>query len=292
VVSVITVNYNGLRYTVNFLNSFREHVLSTEYEMIVIDNGSLQNEADIIFNQFNWVKVIRSEYNLGFAGGNNIGISHATGDYLLFINNDIIISSDFISPLINRFLSNKKIGVVSPKIVNSDRGLCYGGCEPLGRYLIKINYINNKNDPRTNNPSETPLAHGAALMVKKKVITNVGKWPEDYFLYSEEVDWCLQIRKAGYTIWYEPQSVVSHIGSQTTGKDSPLKNYYNTRNRFLLYRRNLKGLTKVVSILYELAIAVPQRCINLVFSKKYALILPNFYGVIDALCNKFGKRRY
>lgn len=291
-VSVITVNYNGLKDTMNFLNSFHTYILSTDYEMIVVDNGSTINEAEIISKHFGWVKTVRSEKNLGFAGGNNLGIKEAAGDYLLFINNDIIISSDFLLPLTSRLFSDEKAGIVSPKIIYDDGRLCYGGCEPLGKYLIKIKYINNENDPRINIQSETPLAHGAAMMVKRKVTETVGIWPENYFLYSEEVDWCLDIKKAGYTIWYEPASVVCHIGSQSTGKNSPLRYYYNTRNRFLLYKRNLKGITRLVSTLYELAIAVPQRCINLAFNKKFSMISPVLLGVIDAMSDKFGKRRY
>ncbi len=291
-VSIITVNYNGLEDTRDFLTSLKQNIGNTDYEMIVVDNGSTQDEAKILQNEFEWIKAIRSEKNLGFAGGNNIGIDNAKGDFLLFINNDIIVSSNFITPLINRLSSDKKIGIVSPKIVFSDNRLCYGGCKPLGKYLIKINYITDNLNPQVNIATETSLAHGAAMMIKKEIIEKVGKWQENYFLYSEEVDYCLTIKRSGYTVWYEPQSVICHIGSQSTGKDSPLKYYYNTRNRFLLYKRNLKGMAKIISTLYELAIAVPQRCINLALSKKYSLLKPVLLGTADAIANKFGKRRY
>jgi GT2 family glycosyltransferase len=291
-VSIITVNYNGLKDTRNFLASLKQNIDNADYEMIVVDNGSVQNEAIILQDEFEWAKVIRSEENLGFAGGNNIGIDNANGNFLLFINNDIIISSEFLTSLINRLSSDEKIGIVSPKIVYSDNRLCYGGCQPLGKYLIKINYITDNRNPQTNLATETSLAHGAAMITKREVIEKVGKWPENYFLYSEEVDYCLTIKRDGYTIWYEPESIVCHIGSQSTGKDSPLKYYYNTRNRFLLYKRNLKGITKIISTLYELAIAVPQRCINLALSKKYSLLKPVLLGTMDAIANRFGRRRY
>lgn len=291
-VSVITVNYNGLNDTRNFLSSFRQNVRSADYEMIVVDNGSRTDEAQILSEEFDWIKTIRSEVNLGFAGGNNLGIKASEGAFLLFINNDIIVSSDFLQLLVSRLTSDSMIGVVSPKIVYSDGSLCYGGCKPLGKYLIKIKYITDNSDPQVNIASETPLAHGAAMMVRREAIENAGDWPEAYFLYSEEIDWCLAISRLGHKIWYEPESVVCHIGSQSIGKDSPIKYYYNTRNRFLLYKRNLKGITRLLSTLFELTIAVPQRCINLVTDKKYSFLKPVISGVVDALTNRFGKRRY
>lgn len=291
-ISIITVNYNGLEDTRNFLSSLRNNVSFADYEMIVVDNGSRQNEAELLSSEFDWIKAIRSENNMGFAGGNNLGIDNATGDIFLFINNDIIISSDFIAPLVNRLSSDNRIGVVSPKIIYSNGPLCYGGCKLLGRYLIRINYITDNSDPQTNVSAETALAHGAAMMIRKEITEKVGKWPEAYFLYSEEVDYCLAIKRKGYTIWYEPKAIVCHIGSQTTGKISPLKYYYNTRNRFLLYKRNLKGATRILSILFELAIAVPQRCINLVVNKKAKFLKPVITGVLDAMLNRFGRRRY
>lgn len=291
-VSVITVNYNGIADTRIFLDSFRKWVVNTDYEMIVVDNASTDNEAEILSQEYDWIRTIRSDTNLGFAGGNNLGIDVAAGDLLLFINNDIIIGSDFLSPLVDRLQKEEKTGVVSPRIVYPDQSLYYGGCKSINKYLTRIKYITGKDTTESGTATETALAHGACMMVKRDVIDKAGKWPEMYFLYSEELDWCLSIKDYGYKIWYEPQSLVCHTGSRSTGADSPLKYYYNTRNRFLLYKRHLIGQIWMEAFLYELGIAVPKRCITLVLSKKRKLIVPVLYGVIDALSNKFGKRRY
>ncbi|MFR5661018.1 MAG: glycosyltransferase family 2 protein, partial [Butyricimonas faecihominis] len=98
----------------------------------------------------------------------------------------------------------------------------------------------------------------AAMMVKREVIEQVGSMPEIYFLYYEEMDWCTQMSKRGYQLWYEPRCTIFHKESRSTGKDSPLKTYYLTRNRLLYAWRNRQGRTLYISILYQLFMANPK----------------------------------
>ena len=108
-ISIITVNYNGIVDTRNLLNSLCINIVDIEYEMVVVDNGSKENEAELLQQEFFQIKAIRSDVNLGFSGGNNLGVKYSKGDYLLFLNNDLIITSDFITPLLDIFSQKEKV---------------------------------------------------------------------------------------------------------------------------------------------------------------------------------------
>lgn len=289
-ISIITVNYNGLVNTRNLLVSIRNSIIDIDYEVIVVDNASKVNEADILQDEFPWVKTVKSDLNLGFSGGNNLGVKKSKGDILLFLNNDLIVSPDFLQPLIKVFSNIESVGIVSPKILNIDNTLCYGGSEPLGKYLLRIHYISGDIENALPTSQEVSLAHGAALMIDKKVLECIGGWPEIYFLYSEEVDLSINVRKLGYSIWYEPRSVVYHLGSQSTGKESPLVYYYNTRNRFLLYKRNLEGVTQLVSILYQVILNV-YHIFLLLISRKLSLAKAIYSGTKDFFLRNFFSKK-
>lgn len=290
-ISIITVNYNGFVDTKNLLNSLYDNIAENEYEVIVVDNASKENEAELLKREFSWIKAIRSDVNLGFSGGNNLGVKYSKGDYLLFLNNDLIITSDFITPLLGIFSQREKVGIVSPQILNMDGSLCYGGCEPIGRFLLRIHYLSGDPENGLPIPQEVSLAHGAALMIKRDILNSVGGWPDIYFLYSEEIDLSLHVNKKGYSIWYEPGSVVYHLGSQSTGKGSPLIYYYNTRNRLLLYKRNLKGIIRLLSIMYQLFVINSILSVKLILRRETALFKAVCVGSMDFLQGKFYQKK-
>ena len=209
--SIITINYNGLNDTCALIDSipFNDHM-----EVIVIDNGSAENEASILQERYPNIKVIRSDKNLGFAGGNNLGIKTAKGKYLFLINNDTVFKEFNPKVLIQRLESSPKIGMVCPKIrfAWGNNPIQYAGYTPLSPITIRNQAIGFGEEDRGqyNTPHPTPYAHGAAMMLKRKVIDKVGNMPECYFLYYEELDWSMMITHAGYEIWYEPASTIYH----------------------------------------------------------------------------------
>lgn len=229
-------------------------------EVIVVDNASLKDEATEIENKYPHIKVIRSDKNLGFAGGNNLGIRAAHGKYIFFLNNDTILkpqTSDF-RHLIDRLESSQKIGVVCPKIrfAWGDHPIQFTGYTPLSKITVRNKAIGfgEKDQGQYDSPHPTPYAHGAAMLIKREVIDKVGFMPECYFLYYEELDWSMMMTRAGYEIWYEPACTIYHKESQATGPNSPLRTYYITRNRLLLVKRNWNGLTKYFSYCYLIGI--------------------------------------
>ena len=255
--SIITINYNGLKDTCELIDTLPLH--DETIEVIVVDNASTQDEATEIEKRYQQVKVIKSDKNLGFAGGNNLGIQTAHGKYLFFINNDAILPQpSALSLLINRLASSDQIGMVCPKIKFSwgDHRIQYASYTPLSKITLRNKSIGfgEEDNGQYNIAHPTPYAHGAAMMVKKEVIEKVGMMPECYFLYYEELDWSMMIRRNGYEIWYEPTCTIFHKESQTTGQQSPLKTYYITRNRLLFAQRNITGIERFITYIYLIGI--------------------------------------
>ena len=253
--SIITVNYNGYKDTCELIDSI---TFTDDMEVIVVDNGSIENEASLISRRYPFVKTIRSDNNLGFAGGNNIGMKAAKGKYLFLVNNDTYFKDFNIKPLTDRLESSPKIGMVCPKIrfAWGDNPIQFAGYTPLSKVSVRNKAIGygeeDKGQFETAHP--TPYAHGAAMLIKREALENVGLMPECYFLYYEELDWSMMFTRAGYNIWYEPACTIYHKESQSTGQNSSLRNYYITRNRLLLIKRNWNYFSKYLSYIYIIGI--------------------------------------
>lgn len=284
-ISIITVNYNGFNDTCELIDTLPLN--DDSLEVIVIDNASEKNEALLIEARYPNVKAIRSNTNLGFAGGNNLGINAATGKYLFFINNDTIIKDFNINVLINRLESSSKIGMVCPKIrfAWEDNPIQFAGYTKLSRITLRNKAIGfgEKDMGQHNTPHPTPYAHGAAMLVKREALEKVGKMPECYFLYYEEYDWSIMFRRAGYEIWYEPLFTIYHKESKSTGQNSPLKTYYITRNRLLLARRNEKTYIKYIIYCYLIGIVSLRDILKYSISGNFRLVAATTKGIINFL---------
>lgn len=282
--SIITVNYNGIKDTGKMIASVQSY-LSVPHEIIVVDNGSERNESLLLQEQYPFIKTIRSEKNLGFAGGNNLGYSISSGFYLFFLNNDTVLKDNSFHYLIKAMQTNLEIGGVSPKILFNDAcgHIQFAGYTPLSKITLRNRTIglDEPDNGQYDTLSRTPYLHGAAMLVKREVIEKVGLMPECYFLYYEELDWSTQIRKAGYELVYEPQARIYHNESSSTGKDSPLKIYYLTRNRLLFARRNRTGINRKLSIAYQVLIACPKSVFNFLIQLKISLAKACIRGCID-----------
>ncbi|OKZ17362.1 MAG: glycosyl transferase [Butyricimonas synergistica] len=240
-ISIITINYNGLEETCQLIESLQQYPQDCSYELIVVDNGSIQNEALLLQKKYPEVHVIRSEQN---------------------INNDTLVTANDLKYLYERLYSSPVIGAVSPKIKFAfpPQHIQFAGFTPLSKYTLRNRTIgyNETDEGQFDIPQETSYLHGAAMMIKREVIEQVGRMPEIYFLYYEEMDWCTQMSRQGYQLWYEPRCTIFHKESRSTGQDSPLKTYYLTRNRLLYAWRNRQGRTLYISILYQLLMANPK----------------------------------
>lgn len=294
-ISIITINYNGLDDTCALIETipFNENM-----EVIVVDNASKNQEADIIAKRFPQVKVLKSKRNLGFAGGNNLGIQAAQGKYLFLINNDTIIKNFNVQALIDRMESSPNIGIVCPKIrfAWANNPIQFAGYSKLSTITVR-NYaigFNEEDQGQYDTAHPTPYAHGAAMLIRRDAIDKVGLIPECYFLYYEELDWSMKFTRAGYHIWYEPACTIYHKESQSTGQNSPLRTYFLTRNRLLLVRRNPKEFNRPLAYIYLISIVALRDILKYTFMGRFDLLKSIFralghfilYALPKAACNQ------
>ena len=264
-VSVISINYNQALVTCAMVASL-QRATYPNLEIIVVDNASPTDDPAIIAERFPQVKFLRSAKNLGFAGGNNLGIAQATGEYLLFLNNDTEVAPDFLEPLVHLFEQNPQAGIASPKIIyfGTNNLIQYAGSHGINTWTGRSITIGNlePDHGQHNHSRPTQLADGAAMLVPRRVIDAVGNMPELYFLYYEELDWCEIIKRAGYSCHYVAESTVYHKESTSVGKASVLKTYYMNRNRLLFIRRNFSGWSRWSSALVFVAAALPKKALQ------------------------------
>jgi len=289
--SIITVNYNGLNDTCALIDSI---TFNEDMEVIVVDNGSNENEASVLQERYPKIIVIRSDKNLGFAGGNNLGIKAAKGRYLYLINNDTFFKDFNPQVLIQRLESTSEIGMVCPKIrfAWGNNPIQFAGYTPISPITIRNRAIGygEEDKGQYDTPYQTPYAHGAAMMLKREVIDKVGLMPECFFLYYEELDWSMMITRAGYEIWYEPASTIYHKESQSTGQNSPLRTYYITRNRLLLVKRNFTGIKKYLAYTYLQMIVATRDIIKYLIKGRMDLLKATTNGLRDFNNNQFSAR--
>ena len=276
-VSIITVNYNQHQVTEALLQSVFGTNTYPDIELIVVDNGSKTDPVPRWRELFPDVHFIRSEENRGFAGGNNIGIQHATGDYLFLVNNDTEFTTGLIQILVNVLDDNPAIGIISPKIKYYDQPelLQYAGFTAMNYFTLRNKCIGQF---ATDNPAfddltgPTGFAHGAAMMLRKEVTVKAGLMAENFFLYYEEMDWCERIKRAGYEVWTCTRATIYHKESVSVGKTSPLKEYFMNRNRLLFMRKNGGVIHKAVFYFYFSLVVIPRNFLRYVMHGRFEYI--------------------
>jgi len=292
-VSIITINYNQAGITCEMLGSLFQ-ITYKNIEVIVVDNGSREDSPKIIKEKFPRILFIQSPENLGFAGGNNLGITQSHGKYILLLNNDTVVTQGFLEPLVNKMESDPTIGAVSPKIrffFNPDT-IQYAGLTPINPYTMRSRAIgfSEKDEGQYEKDAVTAYAHGAAMMFSKEAVQKIGLMSTSFFLYYEELDWGFRLRKAGYKIYYVHNSLIFHKESMTTGKISPLKTYYINRSRLLYMRRNVHGFRFLISILFQSFIAVPKNAAKYLVQGKTNLFKAYHNAICWHLKNMFNKK--
>jgi GT2 family glycosyltransferase len=268
-ITIITVNYNQLQFTCALLDSIRRNSYKN-VETYVVDNASKENPAAHLAEYYPEVKVIVSKENLGFAGGNNLAVKEAEGDYLFFINNDAELTDGCLEKLIALYDARPKLGMVSPLICyykdmhpNELDLIQYAGTTPVHPVTARNRTIGEKelDKGQFSAAMQTAYSHGAAMMVKKEVLTTVGLMANDFFLYYEELDWCARIKKAGYEIFIEPNAKIYHKESVSVGPMSTLKTYYLNRNRIYFMRRNMGILPLIGFFFFLILFTIPKNVI-------------------------------
>ena len=261
-ISIIAVNYNNSTVTYEFLRSIREQNTYDNIEVIIVDNGSRDDPSAGCKAEYPDVKMVLTGKNLGFAGGNNAGIAVARGEFYFMVNNDTEFTPGLLEGLLAVFRMHPDAGIVCPKFhYFFQKGTIeYAGYRAMNIFTGRNGMIGSKekDEGQYDVLQETHFAHGGAMLVPRDVVEKVGKMYEPFFLYYEELDWSAQMKKKGYKIYYQPASLIYHKESMTTGKESPLKTYYLTRNRMLFMRRNAPWSSFLVFTGFFLFLTIPK----------------------------------
>lgn len=272
-ISIITINYNQTNLTCEFLRSLTK-LDYPSYEVIVIDNYSKGNPTTLITVNFPSVRFFRTKKNLGFTGGNNLGMRLAQGEYFLLLNNDTeVIDPKFIEKLLAPFRQHESVAMVSPKILYHDppNVIQYAGYEKVNPLTGRNGQIGEgQHDSGQYSSSFTNYAHGAAMLVKRAVAEQIGIFTDHFFLCYEELDWSARCINSGFKIYFQNDTHIVHKESSTMGKESPMKVYYNNRNRIMFMRRNSTTLQFFIFLCYFIVLTIPKNVLSFAFKRQWA----------------------
>ncbi len=238
-VSVVILNYNKPYFTLDCLASVFESDYSN-FEVIVVDNYSEISKFISLKEKLDLSKVIliRTDYNKGYAGGNNIGIRHSVGKYILLLNDDAIIEKSLIGGLVELAEKNSNLGMIGPVIYRYKSHSLWG-------YPLKI--LNNSKEV-----VDVPLVVGAAAMVSRKALEKVGLLDENYFMYQEDWDWCFRFREAGYRTVCATKLLAWHnVQEQNQKSFAPYYAYYSYRNYFLFAAKHCTSKRETIKFLFN-----------------------------------------
>jgi GT2 family glycosyltransferase len=242
---IIVLNWNNAPATISCLDSLRR-ITYPASETLVVDNGSIDDSVALIRASFHDITVLETGANLGYAGGNNVGIRCALesgADYVCIVNNDVMATPGFLDLMVEALQKDPNAGVATPLLAEQADGVArvWALGSFVNRYTASVSrqYAEEKLDSwREKEPFEVEITSGAAMLVRAEVFERAGLMDEDFFLYFEETDWSLRVRQAGYRILAVPSSVVWHEVSATLGAASPIIDYYMLRNHLRFIGRH------------------------------------------------------
>lgn len=289
-VSVIVLNYNGLAFSRECLNS----LLASEYpnsQIILVDNGSAVNEAAILHNEFNTkrIRFIRFEKNWGFAEGNNRVAQKLRTKYLVFLNNDTVVDPQWLEPLVNEMESGQNIGACQSKIRSMDKPKEFDYAGAAGGLIDKFGYpftrgriffTAEEDQGQYDRSKDLFWTSGVAMIIRRQQFLDLGMFDERFFLYMEEIDLCWRMQNAGFRIRLVPKSIVYHKVSAAAKKNMTSKRFYEYRNNLILLAKNYSRR--------DLILLFPQRLLLETIALGYFLLkgdFPSTFGLVKAHLN-------
>ena len=258
-VHIIILNWNGLKDTLECLES----VFRLDYDdfaVIVVDNCSSDDSVATIRQKFPQVILLENNSNLGFTGGNNVGIKHAMAlgtDYVWLLNNDTVVEVDTLAKLVAAGEQSPQTGLVSPVLHyydNPDKVQFMGAYADLSNF--NVNIVKDFSELDIEHVRQNLILWGTALLIKKSVIETVGCLSDKYFAYVEDCDYSLRVLRHHFRTMISLDARILHKGSQTTGKRSPFQIYLRTRNMYFLWMDNGAGWRKILVPGYFIAMVI------------------------------------
>jgi GT2 family glycosyltransferase len=265
--AIVIINWNSFDLTSDTLVSLSSTSYKN-YDIIVVDNFSTDNSAAQLEKDFPSIILLRSDENKGFTGGNNLGFDYAINEgyeYVMMLNNDVAVESDFLEPLVVKLDTDEKIGGVQPLIYfYHDRELIWNAGsrynDIFGIPYILGYYRKDKGQLQRKKQKSIDWITGCAFMIRTEVLKKVGVLKQDFFIYYEDVDLSFRIKEAGYALAYEASSVVYHkTGMSHKSKEklkegylNPKVHYLNARNRLFVLKEYTQKIAIPTVILYQI----------------------------------------
>jgi GT2 family glycosyltransferase len=260
--SIIIVNYNTKVLLKNCLDSIISHTKNVNYEIIVVDNASTDGSLDMIKELYPQIALQCNKENVGFSRANNLGYRMSSGDYLLFLNSDTLVRNDAILTMMTYIKDNPDIGIVGPKVVGPenhpsrsymrflDVKSLFLGTKYLSWFIDTEKYRLHYDHYDYSSTQSVPWLSGACLMTSRHVFQEAGCFDEHYFLYLEDMDLCMQVKKNGYSNVYLPSAEIVHLfGGSSEPKKSELKKIYLiSANHY--FRKNFSTIEYWLAKLY------------------------------------------
>lgn len=249
-VSIIIVAWNCRQLLSECLRSLRDQLTVNNSEIIVVDNASSDGTADAVRREFPSVKVIESSQNIGFAGGNNVGLEVSKGKLVFLINPDVVVGAECISGMLEYMEQQPDVGMLGPKIVGAD-GVVQRSCmrtPTLWNQLCRTLALDNlgahsrifggylMKDFENNEVRDVDIINGCFWAVRRSALDDVGKLDEGFWMYGEDLDWCQRFRMAGWRIVFYPRVQSVHHGGGSS-KNCPLFCYLEMHRADLHYWR-------------------------------------------------------
>jgi GT2 family glycosyltransferase len=275
---VVIVNWNGKKDTLNCLSSLEKiKKQNADLHVIVVDNGSADDSVASIRKQYPRVTVIPTGKNLGFTGGNNAGITYALGhgaEYVWLLNNDTFVDPHVLDIL--KAFRDPGVGICGSKIYfapghefhlsrynQNEQGRVFwyaGGLVDWDNMYASHRGVDEVDRGQYDSEEETLFVTGCSMMIRRNVFERIGMLDDRYYLYLEDLDFCLRAKKAGFTLRYVPTSVLWHVNAGSSARPgNPLQQYYQTRNRLLLGFRYASLRTKFALLREALRFTSPVR---------------------------------
>lgn len=271
-VSIIIVNWNAKENLQECLSALFK-ISYKNYEVILVDNGSKDDSVKFVKSNYPDIKIIEAGKNLGFAGGNNLGLEKAQGEYILFLNNDTIVTKNFLEKLVNFMEKRKDVGIVQPKILfhRPDTSL-HHKINSIGSFLLPSGFLYHldygKKDKLREDPYEIFSAYGACFLARKSLLQKIGLFDDRYFAYFEETDLCHRVWLSGLKVMILPGTLIYHKGAKTAQKlPSAFIQYHSFKNRIYTYLKNLEKLNLIRIFIPHLIICEASSLLYLAFGK-------------------------
>jgi GT2 family glycosyltransferase len=295
-VSIIIVNWNGKQWLGDCLSSIFKQDYKN-FEIVVVDNRSTDGSIEYLRENFPQVKVVQNHENLGFAEGNNIGVRHTQGSLVLLLNNDTVVTQDFLSKLVEKMLSALSIGACQPKIRLLDQPdrLDSVGSFPTRTGFFRHYGLNEIDSSQYDHLEEIFSPKGACLLIRKDVFEKINGFDSDFFCYFEETDLAWRIWLAGYRVVLVPQAIIYHkMGATSQKLNFDFVQFHSNKNRINSYIKNLGALNLLCLLpihLFFYGLIILGAAFTLRFGRVSALLKALTWNVLN-LRTTLRKRSY